>query len=132
MGTATATITLTTGLTSTDVSQKLETVYGTIAVSASPDTYATGGLTLSFSANDKIKSNSVPVWVNIQSAPSAGTSPSGYVYQFCPGTDLTNGKMAIFESAGSAAAMAELGSGASIPAGVSGDHIVFEAKFPRL
>ena len=46
---------------------------------------------------------SVPYYVDVYEAPAAGTSASGYIYNFSPGTTLKNGKVQVFQSAGSAA-----------------------------
>lgn len=132
MATATATVTITpVGGVTVDSTKALEVVYGTIAISASPATYAQHGLTLNFS-QDLIKSGLAPLWVDVQSSPPAGTSPSGYVYLFCPGTTPANGRLAIFQAAGSAAPDVELSDASAIPAGVSGDVITFRAQFQRL
>lgn len=113
---------------------KLFRVYGTITPSGS---YATGGDTLNFASGTwpigqgPIPSNSVPVLVSIMSQPATGGTVSGYVYGYATGTDMTNGKFQLFQSAGSAAPLAQVGAGA-YPAGVTGDVIVFEAIFKAL
>ena len=100
-------------------------------------TTAVGGDTLNF-LSATYPSGGVPNFtkspktVNISSQPSAAsTSPSGYIYQFNLGTTPANGKMSVFQSAGSAAPLAELGTGA-YPAGVTGDNIIGEAVFDLL
>lgn len=107
-------------------------VRGTIAVSANPATYVTGGIPLSFAGFDDIKSGSPPLNVKVFSQPAAGVSPSGYVYEFTPGTSQANGLLAILTGAAAQSPLTELTNGAAIPAGVSGDVIYFEATFPRL
>lgn len=114
-----------------EAGQKYFRVFGTVAINASPATYATGGLVMDMSQLG-VPSDAVPQFVDVQSMPAAGTSPSGFVYNFCPGTTQANGKLAIFESAGSAAALAEFGNGSAIAAGISGDAISFVAYFKKL
>lgn len=50
----------------------------------------------------------VPDYVEIYEAPAAGSTASGYLYSFSPGTTLANGKCQIFQSAGSAAPLGEV------------------------
>ena len=90
---------------------------GTLAVGASPLTYAAGGIVLNFALDPLIKSQRVPVFVEIEGR-------AGYQYTYVPGTDITNGLLMIRQSAGSAAAFGEIPT-AAIPAGVSGDTIKF-------
>lgn len=134
MATATAIVTLTAGtnaLSAVDQGQRDEYLYGTIAVQASPATYATGGLTVSFAGFDGVKSSYPPLEVRVWSEPATG-APSGYVYQFLRGTTLATGRLAIMQSAGSAAPLVEITDAAAIPAGVSGDTIRFRATFNRV
>jgi hypothetical protein len=115
-----------------DFTGRKEIVQGVLAISASPATYVTGGIPCSFAGSDDIKSSAPPDTVDVKSQPAAGTSPSGYVYQFCPGTSQANGLLAILTGAAAQSPLTELTNGASIPAGVSGDTIYFKAQFPRL
>lgn len=128
---ATATITPVGGVT-VDSTKAMEVVYGTIAIGASPLTYTTHGIAMSFAGFDLIKSSTPPLFVTVVSSSAAGTSPSGYVYQFCPGTSLSNGVLVILTGAAAQSPLTELTGGGAIPAGVSGDTIVFKAEFPRL
>lgn len=121
MATATAKATI----TSVDNTQKNEIVYGTITFSAVGDTYATAGLLLTSGlVGDLIKSSSQPNFFEMTLAPAAGTSPSGYSYFFCPGTSLTNGKIAIFNGT------TEFSNGAAITVPFA-DVVVFRASFTR-
>lgn len=124
-----ANATVTPTITYTDNDQKLAHVYGTIAISASPATYATGGLAVSFSGltppvpnvsnpASALISQSVAIWSN---------GGSGYVY----GYNASTGKLQIFTGAAAQSALTELTDGGAIPAGVSGDAIVFNAAFVR-
>lgn len=103
-------------------------VYGTITPSGD---YATHGDTLDFSSLSSVPSSTIPVQVEIYETPAAGTSQSGYVYGWCPGTTLANGKMTVFESAGSAAPLAELAAGA-YPAGITGAVLKYHARFKKI
>lgn len=97
---------------------------GTVTITASPDTYATGGLTLSLAIADVFHA-SPPTRVEVYSE-----TPSGYVFTFVPGTTMANGKLVIQQSAGAAAPLAELTNGAAIPAAISSDtKIRFRATF---
>lgn len=126
---ANSTVTITVNNTSFDSATL--TVWGTIAISASPGAYPAHGWTLSFAGLDVIKSNSIPLECDIWSGPAAGTSNSGYQYGYCPGTTRDNGQMTVFTGAAAQSPLAELSAG-STPAGVSGDTIRFKAVFPRL
>lgn len=134
MANAVAVVTLTagaTGLKSSDMSQNNQSLYGTLAVTATPALYTTGGIVCSFQGFDGVRSDYAPLEVRAWSEPAAG-APSGYVYQFLRGTTLGNGRLAIMQSAGSAAPLVEITDGAAIPAGVSGDTIRFRAVFQRI
>ena len=102
-------------------------VHGSITASGS---YAAHGDTLDFSGNGSIPSDVVPIRVEVFESPAAGTSPSGYVYNFCPGTGLSNGKVTVFEGGGASAPLAELAAGA-YPAGITGAAIKFRATFKK-
>ncbi len=99
---------------------KMMHYHGTIAISASTDTYPTGGLTLSL-VLPLIKSTRLPQFVKVwgQSKQSGQTQ---YDYSYVPGTTLANGVLKIFTGG------AEVSAGAT-PSGVSGDKIEFEAVF---
>ena len=62
-----------------------------------------------------VPSNSVPVFVDIQEMPPAGTVASGLEFRFAVGTTQANGKMQAFQTAGSNAATT-LAIGAGTPA----------------
>jgi hypothetical protein len=51
---------------------------------------------------------SLPYFMDVYEAPAAGTSASGYCYNFAPGTTLKNSKVQVFQSAGSAAPLAQI------------------------
>jgi hypothetical protein len=125
MAVATAKVTV----IATDTTQSCEHVYGKVAVDASPATYATGGIAMSLSGFDQIKSGSVPLEVTVNSK-SANTKK--YIYQFVTGTTLANGKLQIFvQDATAGNPLNEMAAGA-IPAGVSGDTIGIRAIFKKL
>jgi hypothetical protein len=125
---ALSTVTLTNQFTTED--QKSIVVFGTAAVSASPGTYATGGLTVNLNSLG-VPVNSVPVIAYFASAaPAATPNTTQYSYQFAPGTTLANGKLQVFTGGGASTPSAELAAAAT-PAGVSGDTIKFEIRFKK-
>lgn len=93
-------------------------VMGTIAISASPGTYPTGGYTLSL-ADPLIKASRLPLMVIVQGL-------AGYVYVFVPGTTIANGTLKVLTGAAAQSALTEFTAGAT-PAAVSGDTIKFWA-----
>jgi hypothetical protein len=97
-------------------------VYGSLVFSGS---YPTAGDVMNLSGFDQIKSNEVPLHVEIYEAPPAGTSPTGYTYIFCPGTTLANGQVAIFNGT------TQVSAGA-YPAGITGAVVQFRAWFQNL
>ena len=78
-----------------DATQNEFIVYGTIVLSGS---YTTTGDIINFSTFSQIPSNAVPVWIDVTEQPPAGTSPTGYLFIFCPGTTPANGRLAIFNN----------------------------------
>ena len=98
--------------------------------------YTTGGDTLNFlTATYPIGMGPYftkpPQFVTMQSQP-VGAAGSGYVYGFVGGTTPANGKMQVFQSAGSAAPLAEIaGAPTAYPAGVLADVISGEAVFDK-
>lgn len=124
---ATGTITPTVDPTKTDVTERHELYFGSLAFSAATDTYASGGVVLSF-ADPEIKSSQVPIHVDIK-------GKTGHIYAYVPGTTIADGKVMIFVSANSTtAALTEFGNGtafnaASAPAS---DTITFKARFRKI
>lgn len=123
MANATATITLNNFPDDKDLTFNHITVLGTCAISASPGTYPTGGLPISFAGApvgiDK------PSWVEFMSV-AGGTFEYGW--------NKANGTIQIFADAGGvaqAAPLVELTGGTAIPAAVSGDTILVKAQFRR-
>ena len=108
----------------TDNTQRRQIVTGTLAIQASPGVYATGGLSLSNVFNiETIKSsdNNSPAYLRFESV-----SGSGYIY----GWNKANNKIQIFTGAAAQSPLTELSAGA-MPAGVSGDVILFRGEWPR-
>lgn len=97
-------------------------VWGTLAISASPDAYAAGGLTLNF--NDPlIKAQRVPLRVDIQ-------GQAGYIFRYIKGTNNTDGKLKIFEQSGvDDSPLDEYDDTVAIAAALSGDTINFYAEW---
>jgi hypothetical protein len=116
-------------LTAADETQKNEHLWGTIAVDASPATYAPGGLVCAFASGSAPRSGYPPLEIRVWSEPTSGT-PSGYTYQYVRGTTQANGKLVIMQD-GSTSPSAEIPT-AAVPAGVSGDTIRFHAIFARI
>lgn len=111
---ATATVTDTPQVVSME--GKLQHVYGTIAVSATPDTYATGGLTIDLTGGT-VHASRPPVWVEF-------TSSNGNIYAYVPGTTIANGKLKILSAVNT-----EVTNGTAIAAQYSGDTILYHAVF---
>jgi hypothetical protein len=120
-------------ITVTDNTQKIEHVYGKLAIGASPLTYTTGGIACSFVGFDAIKASSAPISVDVSSQPAPGSAAAAkYIYQFLPGTGQGSGVLQIFTGAAAQSGLTELTGGGAIPAGVSGDTIAFHARFNRV
>lgn len=115
-----------------DNTQRFIEIRGTIGISASPDTYATGGLAVNwtqmavdggFEVPVNAGSLAVPVGVHFRSV-----SGSGYIYEW----NATNNTIQIFvQGAAAGDALAEMADLAAIPAGVSNDNVQFEATFTK-
>ena len=122
-GTATATV------TAIDPGVSNFYCFGTITLSAGTDTYATGGLVLTWV--NLPPSSSAPRTVYIQSIKSPN---SGWVYEYNPGSPATqtSGKLQIFGGGAAAnAAMAELAAAQALTTEAT-DVIFFEAVFQKL
>lgn len=103
-------------------------VAGSIAISASPATYTTGGIACSFFI-PLIKATFAPLFVNVN-ANGSGTTGTLFTYVYIPGADASAGLLKIFTTGtATQAGLAELTSGAAIPADVSTDTITFIAIF---
>lgn len=113
-------------------------VFGTLAVDADPATYATGGIACDFTGLIPGVATVLKVAVRSQkswNSPASPTSPyspntTEYEYYYTPGGTLANGKLQIFEAAGSAAPLSEIAASAT-PAVVSNDTIGFEGWFKK-
>jgi hypothetical protein len=104
-----------------DNTQRRAIVRGTLAISASPGTYPTGGFSLAtvFKIESIKNVSGVPAGLFVYTV-----SGSGYIYVW----NRANNKLQIFQSGGAATPQGELAAAAT-PAGVSGDVIEFEAEF---
>jgi hypothetical protein len=71
----------------------------------------------------------VPDDVRIFEAPAAGTSAAGLLYNFSPGTTQKNGKVQLFQSAGSAAVFGQVGN--VTYASLTIVNLSFTAWFPK-
>lgn len=125
MATATATATV----NDIEAGQKYFRAFGTIAISAGTDTYATGGVAVTFVGLPP--SGSAPKAVYIQSQKSPN---SGWVYAYNPGAtpSQTSGKLQVFGGGAAAnAAMTELAAAQAMTTEAT-DVIFFEALFQKL
>ena len=103
-------------------------VAGNIAISASPATYTTGGIVCSLFV-PLIKATFAPLLVQVQGQ-GLGTTGTLFEYRYVPGADASSGLLKIFTTGtATQAGLAELTSGAAIPADVSTDTIIFIAIF---
>ena len=103
-------------------------ICGTAAFGASPLTYSTGGVAVSWAIpSNRFSANSgKPVFAQFFSqTPNPVTNL--YIYAYNSAT----AKLLIYTGAAAQTALTELTDGASIPAGVSGDSIFFVARFVR-
>lgn len=115
MGAATLTFTLATNGSWFD--GKREHAVGTLVVSASPDTYTTGGLDISTAFKSKVRGVGTNQPQDIQIDSTLGT-PVGW--------DRVNKKLLIFTSTNT---NTQITGGAAIPAAVSGDTFNVHAVF---
>lgn len=101
---------------------KRQHVVGTIAIGASPLTYAAGGTVTAFNASG-VQSSLAPSFVLVNGI-------GGFIYRYVPGTTIANGKLMVFAE-GTVATNAPLveHTVAAVAAGVSGDTISFYAVF---
>jgi hypothetical protein len=107
-----------------DNTERRQVLMGTLAISASPGTYATGGLSLAnvFAVEQNKTSNyNTPMYINIYSV-----SGSGYGYSY----NRASNKLQVFTGSAAQSPATELAAGAT-PAGVSGDIIEFFVEFSR-
>jgi len=117
-----AVITLST-VTPVDATQQKFIVEGTIALTGNYGGASTHGDTLSFAGFDAIKSNSIPLWVDIHEAPPAGTAPTGYLFGFAPGTTQANGVLTVFNN------LTEYTQASAYSAGLLAAVLNFRAEF---
>lgn len=103
-----------------DVTERKVTYTGSVAISASPGTYAAGGLTLNLGTGTLQRG--VPDYVEIKS-----TAGSGWLYVYVPGTTIKDGKIKVLGQVPANATAGTLPLGeldvAATPATVSGDTI---------
>lgn len=108
-----------------DTTQATQRVRGTIDLSAD---YVTHGDTLPLNLYG-VQSREAPLSVRIYEYPPAGSSPSGYILSYAPGTDASDGRIIVQETgAALSGPLAELAQGA-YPAALTGATIKFEAEF---
>lgn len=139
MAQATISITYDDPLTGFDADQHSQWVYGTVAVSAGPSTYATGGIgtaaaaaAINWVVGDFPKvANLTPRDVQFYSVKPTGTTIGGFGYLW----HKANNSFIIMASttvvAGTGAQQQEMTTGTAIPANISNDVIRFMARFSR-
>lgn len=103
-----------------DTTQRRFHTYGIVAITASPSTYAAGGLVFSFAAPVFDVSSQTPIDLELKSV-----TGSGYIYQWVKSTN----KIKVLTGAAAQSPLTEATDGESIPAGVSGDTISYHAQF---
>jgi outer membrane protein assembly factor BamB len=113
-----------------DSNGRHQVYFGTLAASASADTYATGGAVCSFSAISGVPHLEAPVCVYLWSE----TPANGFVFTFVTGTTIANGKVVISTTntvaLGTAAPFVEMTNGTACGAVIFGDtKLRFEARF---
>ena len=138
MAQATVTITYDDPLTGgEDSAQHSQWMYGTIAVSASPSTYATGGLSglasgggIIWAVGDFPKvANLVPKDVYFYSGALAGGTVGGFGYFWNKAANKFQVQAAFTVTSGTGPQGIEMTNGTAIPANISNDVIRFEARF---
>lgn len=122
MSTATAVVTINSYPNGVDNTQRSEIVKGTLAIGASPLTYVTNGLPITYANNEAIKSLTLTAnWGVIYGI-------AGYVYQYDPAHNTVR----IYTTAEtSGVPLVELTNTTAIPSGVSGDTIYCRFEFAR-
>lgn len=103
-----------------DFTQRRFQTYGSVAISASPATYAAGGLVFSFANVVFDVSSQAPIDLEIKSI-----SGSGFIYQWVKST----GKVKVLTGAAAQSPLTEVTDASAIPAGVSGDVLSYKASF---
>ena len=139
MAQATVTITYDDPLSGFDTDQHSAWVYGTIAVSAGPTTYATGGIgtlasgaAINWIVGDFPKVlNTTPKDVTFYSVKPTGTTIGGYVYLWHRANNSFIIMAAATVVAGTGVAQQEMTNTTAIPANVSNDIIRFSARFSK-
>jgi hypothetical protein len=114
-----------------DNTQRRLHLSGVVSISASPGTYATGGLPLNWAILSNTLTGATELLDTTSTAPImayfTSVAGSGFLY----GWNKATNKIQIFTTGtATQSAQAELAAGA-MPAGVSGDVIEFDASFVR-
>lgn len=146
MANVTATITYYGYPRGNDNSQRMQTRWGTIALSPTNGTYPAGGIALTWNASGTMTipfpatapsstGTIMPVDVDVKSVSATdgpggvGSGPSGYIYLW----NNVNGNLHIFQSlngaSGASGPLVEIGG--NVPWGVFTDTIQFKAVFAR-
>lgn len=108
-------------------------IHGTVAIQAASATYAAGGLAISWTGLGSNRFSSKGDGTNAGTPYAAiftSQGPNGtnaFVYLWNRATE----KLQIFTGAAAQTGLTEITDGATIPAGVSSDHVAFMAWFKR-
>jgi len=122
-------------ITSVDFTGNQLLVSGTLTLTGNYGSSGSHGDTVSFLGFDQVKSSYPPNSVSIFETPAAGTSASGFVYSFSPGTTQGNGVMQVFgtpATGGATTPLTEYTQAAAYSAGLLAAKISFRAWFPNL
>jgi hypothetical protein len=111
-----------------DIGLNTYQVVGTLTLTGNYGGAATHGDVLNWTqaVGVDLPANGVPLLVDIFEAPPAGTAPNGYIFNFNPGTNQTNGVLGILNN------LTEYTQGSAYSAGLLAAVIMFEAIFARL
>ena len=129
MANATAVLTVANFPAGVDNTQRRQILYGKVAIGTTSQTYVVGGLPLTWlgikdaSGGTVFPQTAETAPVHVQFDDFSGT---GYIFQY----NKASNTIQIFESAGSAAPLAEL-TAIDIPATVAAANIAFKAEFIR-
>ena len=74
--------------------------------------------------NSLLPTSQVPTQVDFYEAPPAGTAPTGYDFTYCPGANLSNGRICVLQGA-SSAPNTEISQNSNYPAALTGTTYIY-------
>lgn len=107
-----------------DVTQNSFLTSVTLTLTANYGGAATHGDTVNLSG--VCPSDQVPQCISLRESPPAGTAPTGYLFNFCPGTNATNGVLSVLTSEGS-----EYSEGSAYSAALLAAALTAVFQFPK-